>query len=192
LGYQLNQRYQSVLHKAVRREAHETYRAYSLQPGQHPYNQTHFQQFSEQQNAWVYIPYSSLAASGAAYAPRAQGATQRTTTERQLRNAYGPVIGHDQVYENTRARIGWSTVLSILAAILSLLLPLILAYSWLTSKKLGPEVTTVTTTTVKTEYVPVPTDVHVETVPLNQPTAVRDVTISSDQPTTSATHTYRT
>lgn len=190
-GNQLSQRHQSVLHKVVRREAHETYRAFSLQTGQHPYNQTHFQQFSEQQNAWVYVPYSSLAGT-AAYAPRAQGATQRTTTARPLRNAYGPVIGYDQVYENTRARLGWSAILSILAAILSLLLPLLLAYSWLTSKKLGPETTTVTTTTVKTEYVPVPTDVHVETVPLNQPTVVRDVNIGSDQPTTSGIHTYRT
>jgi len=191
---QLSQHYQSGLHKVGRREAHETYRAFSLQAGQHAYNQTHFQQFSDQKNAWVYVPYSSLAAPAAhaAYAPRAQGAAQRTTTTRPLRNAYGPQIGYDQVYESTRARLGWSAILSILAAILSLLLPLLLAYSWLTSKKLGPETTTVTTTTVKTEYVPVPTDVHVETVPLHHPTVVRDVNIGSDHPTTSATHTYRT
>jgi hypothetical protein len=179
-GNQASPRYQSVLHKAVRREAHETYRAYSLQPGQHPYNQSHFQQYSEQQNAWVYIPYSSLASSN--YAPRAQNAAQPTTTPRPLRNAYGPVIYSDQVHENTKAYIGWSAVLSILAAILALLIPLILAYSWLQGKQLGPEVKTVTTTTVKTEYVPVPTDVTIETVPLNQPTVVHDVVIGN-QPT---------
>jgi hypothetical protein len=181
-GSQVGQRYQSVLHKAIRRETHETYRAYSLQPGQHPYNQTHFQQYSEQQNAWVYIPYSSLTSS--AYAPRAQSATQSTTTSRPLRNAYGPLIGYDQVYENTSAGIGWSAILSILAAVLSLLLPLILAYSWLTGKNLGPDVKTVTTTTVTTEYGLAPTDAAIETVPLNQPTVVHDVVIGSDKPTT--------
>jgi hypothetical protein len=182
LGNQISKRYQTVLHKAVRREVHETYRAYSLQPGQHPYNQTHFQQYSEQQNAWVYIPYSSLSSS--AYAPRSQSGTQQTTTKRPSHNAYGPLIGYDEVYENTTAWIGWSAVLSILAGILSLLLPLIFAYSWLTGKQLGPDVKTVTTTTVKTEYVPVPTDVTIESVPLNQPTVVHDVVIGSDQPTT--------
>ena len=191
LGNQVNQRYQSVLHKAVRREAHETYRAFSLQPGQHPYNQTHFQQYSEDRGAWVYYPYTS--SSGAAYAPRSQSATQRATTAAPLRNTYGPVIGYDQVYGNTRARIGWSAVLSILATILSLLLPLILAFSLLTGKKIpaDPRTVTTTTTTYKTEYVPVPGDVTVETVPLNQPTHVRDVVITGEQHNTAAT-THRT
>ncbi len=94
------------------------------------------------------------------------------------------MIGYDQVYENTSAGIGWSAILSILAAVLSLLLPLILAYSWLTGKNLGPDVKTVTTTTVTTEYGLAPTDAAIETVPLNQPTVVRDVVIGSDQPTT--------
>ncbi len=166
------QRYPTVLHQAIRRQAHETYRAYSLSPGQHPYNDTHFQQYSEQDNAWVYLPYTSLR--GTAYAPRQQSATQRTTTGRPLRSNYGPVLGYDQVYEHTRARIGWSTVLSILSLIPALLLPALLGYSWMTGKKLGPENKTVTTTTtsVKTEYVPVPQDVTVETVPLNRPTGV--------------------
>lgn len=190
LGNQVNQRYQSVLHKAVRREAHETYRAYSLQPGQHPYNETHYQQYSEQRGAWVYYPYSG--ASAAAYAPRSQTATQRTTNA-PLRNTYGPTFGYDQVYENTRARIGWSAVLSILATILSLLLPLLLAYSLLTAKKIPaePRTVTTTTTTYKTEYVPVAGDVTVETVPLNQPAHVRDVVITSEQPTATVT-THRT
>jgi len=84
-----------------------------------------------------------------------------------------------------------------------------MAYS---KKKLGPEVKTVTTTTVKTEYVPVPHDVTVETVPLTrathtenvrqgpydnyggrpEPVVVRDVVIRDDHPTATTTQTYRT
>ncbi|CAF4660804.1 unnamed protein product, partial [Rotaria magnacalcarata] len=79
-----------------------------------------------------------------------------------LYNAYGPLVGFNEVFENTRACIGWSTVLSILALILALVVPGILAFSFLSAKKLGPEVKTITTTTVKTEYVPVPQDVNVE------------------------------
>lgn len=209
---QVNHRYPTVLHKAVRRQAHETYRAYSLGPNQHPHNQTHFQQYSEPAAAWIYVPYSSLAATN--YAPRQQqGSTQRTTTPVPLRNAYGPLIGYDQVYDSTHAGISWSTVLSILALILSLLIPAILAFSWLTGKKLAPEVKTVTTTTVRTEYVPVPQEVTVETVPLNRPTAtetvrqgtydnyggqqqpvvVHDVVIRGDQPAATTTaQSYRT
>jgi hypothetical protein len=161
-------------HQVVRRQAHETYRAYNLLPGQNPHNTTHFVQFSEQQNAWVAYPYTSLNAD--AYVPRSQQgrvrqstAARQTTTEAPLYNSYGPLLGYDQVYEHTRAGIGWSTVLSILSLILALLLPAILAFSWLTGNKLGPEVKTVTTTTVRTEYVPVPQEVTVETVPLNRP-----------------------
>jgi len=163
---------QTVLHKAVRREVHETYRAYSLSPGQHPYNQTHFQQYSEQARDWLYVPYSSLS-----YEPRSQSGAQAVTTERPLRNVYGPLAHYDDVYANTRACIGWSAVLSIIALILALLLALVLAFSWLTAKKLGPETKTVTTTTVKTEYVPLPQDITQEQVVL------RDVVIS-DQPAT--------
>jgi len=198
LGTQVGRRHQSALHKVARREAHETYRAYSLSAGQHPYNQTHFQQYSDQQNSWVYLPYTSLAA--AAYAPRSQSATQRTAAPRLTQNAYGPVIHYEDVYANTRARIGWSTWLSILATILSLLLPLLLAYSWLTGKKIGPEVQTVTTTTVRTEYTPVPQDVTVEAVPLNRPTTTdahytghhqQPIGVRDDHPGTT-TQTYRT
>jgi fumarate reductase subunit D len=172
-----NQRYPTALHKAIRRQAHETYRAFSLQPGQHPYNETHFQQYSEQENAWIYLPYSSLQPTGG-YAPRQQsGTTQRTTTELPY-NPYGPVVGYSQVYENTQAGIGWSAILSILALVLALLLPLILAFSWLTAKKLGPEVTTVTKTTVTTEYHPVPQEVTVETVPLTSPVIVETVPLT--------------
>jgi len=196
IANQLNQRHQTVLHKAVRRQAHETYRAYSLSPGQHPFNQTHFQQYSEKENAWVYIPYSSL--SSASYVPHSQvAATQRTTTALPLRNAYGPLIGYDQVYENTKAGIGFSTVLSILALVLSLLLPLILAFSWLTANKLAPPSgktqKTETTTTIRTEYIPVPSEVSAETVPLNQPSGTHQetVVVHGDQPPTT-TQTYRT
>jgi hypothetical protein len=197
----VGQRYSNVVHKVIRRQVHETYRAYQLLPGQHPYNDTHFQQYSQAENTWVYIPYSSVI-QPAAYAPRQQGGTtQRTTTAAPLYNSYGPLVGYDQVYEHTRACIGWSTVLSIIAMIIALILPLILAFSWLTQKKLGTEVKTVTTTTVKTEYVPVPHDATVETVPLTrhdnhggrqEPTVVHDVVIRDVHPTTTTTQTYRT
>ena len=198
--------YTNTVHKVIRRQAHETYRAYQLLPGQHPYNDTHFQEYSQTANTWVYTPYSSVIQS-AAYAPRQQGGpTQRPTTAAPLYNTYGPLLGYDQVYEHTRACIGWSTVLSIIAMIIALLLPLILAFSWLKQKTLGPEVKTVTTTTVKTEYVPVPHDATVETVPLTrqthappydnhggrqEPTLVHDVVIRDVHPTTT-TQTYRT
>lgn len=211
LSTQVGQHYASGHRAIVRRQAHETYRAYELLPGQHAYNDTHYQQFSQQENAWIYVPYSSP--NQAAYAPRSQASyTQRPTTQAPLQSVYGPLVEHSRVYENTRARIGWSTVLSILAMILALLLPLLLGLSWLTAKKLGPDVKTVTTTTsVKTEYVPVPHDVTVETVPLTrgiptevvrqgpydnyggrqEPVVVRDVLIRDDHPPTT-THTYRT
>jgi hypothetical protein len=185
-GKHVSKYQQTVLHQVVRRQVHETYRAYSLSPGQHPYNRTHFTQYSEQENAWVYIPYTTL--NTAPYAPLSQSGTQRTTTAAPPYNQYGPAIGYDKVYENTQAGIGWSTILSILALVLSLLLPLILAFSWLTAKKLGPETKTVTTTTVKTEYVPVPQEVTVETVPL---TKQEVVVVRDDQPTTT-TQTHHT
>lgn len=180
------QNYHAAAHKIIRRQAHETYRAYSLLPGQHPYNQTHFQQYSHEEKAWVQIPYSSMKI--VPYEPRSQQTTgQRTQTANPTYNRYGPVIDHHHVYENTRACIGWSTVLSIIAMILALLVPLILAFSWLTAKKLGPEVKTVITS-VKTEYVPVPQEVSHETSPLTrsgatdearrqEPVVVRDIVI---------------
>lgn len=167
LAQQVSQRYHLVPQKLVRRNTHETYRAYSLGPGQHPYNETHFQQYSEQQGTWVQLPYSSLKV--VPYEPRGpQAVTTRTTTAAPLYNLYGPLIGYNEVYESTKACIGWSTVLSILALILALAVAGILAFSWLKAKSLGPDVQTITTTTVKTEYVPLPQEVNVETVPLTQ------------------------
>ena len=162
--------YPVQVQRVVRRQTQETFRAYSLLPGQYPYNNTHYQEYSNEVNAWVQKPYTSK--NTAAYVPRNQQsrpvAASRATTEGPLYNNYGPLVGYDRVYEHTRAGPGWSTVLSILALILSLLLPAILALSWLSGKKLGSEVQTVTTTTVKTEYVAVPHDVTVETVPLTR------------------------
>ena len=173
VGLVADPRYPPQVQRVVRRQTQESYRAYSLLPGQYSHNETHYQEYSREANAWVYYPYSSK--NTAAYAPRnqqarpaAQPATRRTTTEGPLYNSYGPLVGYDRVYENTRAGLGWSGVLSILALILSLLLPAVLAFSWLSGKKLGHEVQTVTTTTVKTEYVAVPHDVTVETVPLTR------------------------
>ena len=164
----------TALHRAVRRQAHETYRIYPLLPGQHPYNDTHFQEYSESARSWVYTAYSSMSPplQYASYAPRARGPAtippRRNTTTTPLYNPYGPALGYDRVFEHTRARLGWSALLSILATILSLLLPLLLIFSWLTGKKLGPDTKTVTTTTVKTEYVPVPQEVTVENVPYSR------------------------
>ncbi|UJR22183.1 hypothetical protein I4U23_025247 [Adineta vaga] len=212
LGIQVGHRHTAGRSAIVRRQAHETYRAYPLAPGQHSYNETHYQQFSEKTRSWVYFPYANNPAN---YAPRSQQNYYQQTTapppQERLRNAYGPLIEHSRVYESTRACIGWSTVLSILAMILALVLPAILAFSFLKAKTLGSEVRTVTTTTVKTEYVPGPHDVTVETVPLNRPVptevvrqgpydnyggrqdpvVVRDVVIRDEHPTTT-TQTYRT
>lgn len=161
------QRNNSPFRLAVRRQATEYYRAYSLLPGQHPYNDTHFQEYSEKAGAWVYRPYSSLSGS-APYVTVAQkqrpgpntAAPRRDSTAAPVYSQYGPAIGYDQVFDNTRAGIGRSSVLSILSTILSLLLPLILLFSWLTGKKAVPDTTkTVTTTTTTKEYVAVPTNI---------------------------------
>lgn len=169
IGLAQNQRHAHV--QKIRRQA--IIRNYQLLPGQHPHNETHYQEYSQAENAWVYRPFSSK--NLAAPIPRQQThfqaptTTRRTTTtEAPLYNPYGPAIGYEQVYNHTQAGLGWSSVLSILALILSLLIPLILAYSWLTSKKLEPKAPTVTTTTVRTEYTSVPQEVVVETVPLNR------------------------
>lgn len=163
----------SLLRRALtRRQTHETYRVYSLLPGQHPYNETHYQEYSEAERNWVYKPYSGLQPAAPYVAPYPRSRVQTTTTSPRrntttapLYNDYGPVLGYNQVFDNTRAGPGRSTIFSILAMIPALLLPLLLIFSWLTGKKLGPDVKTVTTTTVKTEYVPVPQEVTVETVP---------------------------
>ncbi|CAF3786671.1 unnamed protein product [Rotaria sordida] len=208
-AHQVARTYPASSHKIVRRQAHETYRAYPLSAGQRPFNQTHFYQYLENTNQWILRPYSDY--NNIPYEPRSQPiVTQRVTPAPVAYNPYGPSLGYDQVFEHTDACIGWSTVLSILAMILALLVPLILAFSWLTAKKLGPEIKTVTTTTVKTEYVPVPQEVHVETVPLTravvtegvrpgpydihsgrqEPVVIHDVVIRDDRPL--ATHTHRT
>ena len=203
LALQVGQRSAYGHHTIVRRQARETYHVYPLTSEQRAYNDTHFYQMNKQGGGWDIVPYSRLAA-GYAQNPR-QGYTQAP-----LRNTDASSTEYDRIYEITDACIGWSTVLSILAMVLALLLPLLLAFSLLTAKKLGPEVRTVTTTTVKTEYVPAAHDVTVETVPLNRPVptegvrqgpydnyggrqdpvVVRDVVIRDEHPTT--TQTYRT
>jgi hypothetical protein len=170
--YRRAQRNPSFLGRAVRRQTLEHNRVYPLSLGQYSYNDTHFQEYSEQARAWVQKPYTSIVAS-VPYSPLSQqregayvASAKRNTTTTPVYSQYGPLLGYDQVFDNTHAGIGWSTILSILATILSLLLPLILLYSWLTGKKLGPNTKTVTTTSVTTEYVSIPQDVHVETIPL--------------------------
>ena len=166
----------SLLRRAlVRRQSHETYRVYSLLPGQHAYNDTHYQEYSEQARSWVYKPYTGLQPSApylAAPAPRARGpstpAPRRNTTTTPPFNEYGPVMGYDQVFDHTRAGPGWSTVLSIIAMILSLLLPLLLIFSWLTQKKAKPEPhpePAEVKVPLKTEFVPTPQEVVIEPVP---------------------------
>lgn len=164
-----DQRYPTVLRQVVRRQAQETYRAYALLPGQHPYNETHYQEFSVQDNRWVHRPYSAKGA--VPYVPRTQNdytTVRTTTTEAPRYNAYGPLVGYDRVYENTDAGIGWSTVFSIFSMIVALLVAAILAFSWLQGKKLAPATQTVTVTTSKTEYVNVPQEANTETIPLTQ------------------------
>jgi hypothetical protein len=169
--YQGQQSKPTALRRALRRQTHEFYRAYPLLEGQYFYNTTHFQEYSEQDRAWVYKPYSNIILP-AAYAPlsqqRQQGpyivTSQQHTTAAPASSQYGPLIGYDTVFDNTHAGIGWSTILSIIALVLALLLPLILIFSWLTGRKLGTDVKTVTKT-VKTEYVAIPQEVTIETVP---------------------------
>jgi hypothetical protein len=157
----------TVLDRAVRRRAvHrrddldkpvDHYRAYPLLPGQHPYNDTHFQEYSEEARTWVYLPYTSINPPAAYAALSSLGksdsgvAAALSTTTAPVYNQYGPVLGYDGVFEYTRAGIGWSTILSIIALVLALLLALILIFSWLTGKKLAPSGTTIIKTTT-TEY----------------------------------------
>lgn len=185
----LHQRSADPLRSAIRRRAPEYYRAYSLSPGQNPYNETHFQEYSETARAWIYRPYSSL--SGSAPYPITQKqypdpdtvAPRRDSTVTPVYSRYGPAIGYDQVFDKTRAGIGRSTVLSILSTILSLLLPLILLFSWLTGKKVTPDtVKTVTTTTTK-EYVAVPTTLPADYNP-NRPIGEAVVTARNPQQST--------
>lgn len=176
--------YDSSLRRAVsRRQVTQTYRIYSLSQGQHPYNETHFQEYSEELRAWVYRPYSSLIPVGpyAPYPAESRGtfapvprrdpiaSTTTVSTTTIGFNQYGPVVGYDQVFENTDAAIGCSTVLSILALILALLLPLIVIFSWLKQKALTNSTKTGTTTTVAdTKYVPLPQDVTGEAIALTE------------------------
>ncbi|CAF1496653.1 unnamed protein product [Adineta ricciae] len=164
---------QSILHQVVRRQAHETYRLYPLGEGQHPHNATHYQEFSHELNNYVFKPYSDLYPGGASYVPQPrQSANQAPQRQQATHSNYGPVIGYDQVFDNTRACIGWSTVLSILAMILALLYPLLLAYAWLTDKKLNPttkKTTTTTTTTTQAEYVPLTQEIPASDVVVSRP-----------------------
>ncbi|CAF3697970.1 unnamed protein product [Rotaria sordida] len=159
----------TVLRQAIRRQAKETYRAYPLPSNQYPYNQTHYLEYSEQVRGWAYRPYVVTQPRTYETLPPARVAyTVNPKIEETTASPYEglqPLLSYDGVFDNTRAGIGWSTVLSILAMILSLLLPLILIFSWLTGKKLAPDGKK-TTTTVKTEYVTLPQEVIVETTPL--------------------------
>ena len=69
--------------------------------------------------------------------PRAQVvATQRTTTKPYVYHPHGPAIGYNDVYEHTNACLGRSGVLSILAMILALVVPLLLLFVMAYSKKI--------------------------------------------------------
>ncbi|CAF1273282.1 unnamed protein product [Rotaria magnacalcarata] len=166
----------SVLHEAIRRQAQEFYRAYPLRPGQYPYNETHFTEYSEQARAWIHVSYSNVVPNipakpltirdpnthevaptvTATIAAATDGATDGAAP---LYNAYGPLAGYNEVFDHTDAGIGWSTVLSIFALILALLLPLLLILSWLKHKSLSPDSSKVVTTSVKTEYTVVPQEI---------------------------------
>jgi len=184
----------TVLHQAVRRQSNEIYRAYPLLQNQHPYNDTHFQEYSDQIQGWVYKPYTSIIVEPLPYSPLSQqgrpfvtSAPKPNTTPAPTHNEYGPLLGYDTVFASTRASIGWSTVLSILALILSLLLPLVLIFSWLKDK----ELTTNPKPAGKTEYAPVPQNIpsgEVTTGPYDphvighEPTIIQDVVIHGIEP----------
>lgn len=128
-----------------RRRRGDIYRVYSLELGQFPHNETHFVEFSNSDNAWVYKPYASSAVNipSPSMEPKAQGpvfgAQPDEAAPTQLHNSYGPMLGYDTVFETTKAGISWSTVLSILALILALLVALLLVLSALQAKSLGPK-----------------------------------------------------
>lgn len=173
IANQVGRPWSNVAHKLVRREAQSTYRAYSLLPGQYPHNDTHFQQYSEQSRSWIYVPYTSLV--NRPYEPRSQNAaTQPTTTSAPLYNQYGPLAGYNEVFDHTSAWIGCSAVLSIFAMIFALLVPLLLAFSFLKGQQIGSEAKTITTTTVRTEYIAVPQDSVTETAPLTRSTVAEE------------------
>lgn len=168
----------SPLHQVIRRQAHETYRLYPLGEGQHPHNATHYQEFSHESNSYVFKPYSDVyPAQPVPYTPYSQqgrvNVAQAPRRQEAAVSSYGPVVGYDQVFENTRAGIGWSTVLSILAMILSLLYPLLLAHSWMTKNKLNPK-TKVTTTKTETTV----TGTRSEYTPLTQEIPAGEITTS--------------
>ena len=172
----------SALRRAIGRRATEFYRAYPLLQGQHPYNDTHFQEYSEKEQAWVYKPYSSIVIPSDYQVSSPRDGSQRSSTAAPLYSRYGPVIGYDQIYSQTKAGIGWSTILSIVATILALLVPLILIFSWLQGKKLTPTTKTVKTTTVKTEYIPVPTEAPIEVVQARPVPVDTEVVVSGRNP----------
>ncbi|CAF0905609.1 unnamed protein product [Rotaria sp. Silwood1] len=178
LGYghntqQLSRRSPTILRQAIRRQTKETYRAYALPTNGYPYNQTHYQIFSQQEFRWVYRPYSGFV-QPLTYETSPKSPVIITVnppieaTDASHITGHNQLLGYDGVFENTDAGIGWSTVLSILAMIVALLLSLILIFSWLTNKKLGPETKTTTVTkTVETKYVAIPQqEITAETVPL--------------------------
>lgn len=159
--------------RLARRQTQQTYRIYNLLPGQYPFNDTHYQEFSKETNLWIPKPYSNqnLQTQSEPRTNVQYATTQRTTTAETIRfNNYGPLMGYDQAMKHTEAGIGCSTVLSILAMIVALLTLLVLAFSWLKGKQITPTVQTVTTTTVKTEFVSIPHEPTVETVPLTHGT----------------------
>lgn len=171
--YHANQVHNSKLRHILRRRSQEFYRAYPLLPGQHPYNDTHFQEYSDEERSWVYRAYTSINPNLPAISKDGDPAplvSEDTTTLAPLYNPYGPAIGYEQVYGATRAGIGPSTVLSILALVVSLLVPLLLAFALLTAKKLAPS-----TTVTKKDYV---------TVPLNPP---EEPTATTTKETTTTT-----
>lgn len=171
----------TILHQAVRRQAKEYYRLYQLLPGQYAHNETHFREFSHEANEWVYKPLSSLEHVVPIAPLSLEGhntpentnvaetvssdEVPTTTTPAPSYNAYGPLIGYNQIFEHSIAGIGCSTILSIIAMVLALLIPLLLIYSWLQNKSLSADTNKGPITSVTTEYVPVPQEVPLEPLP---------------------------
>ena len=149
----------SILRQVVRRQVQSAHKGYTLASNQYPFNDTHFLEYLHKEHAWIFKPYS-LITPPITHKPLSKRRIAETTdsmdtvTAAPVFRRYGPPLNYKKVFENTSAGIGWSTFLSILAMILSLLLLLIFAFSWLQGKPLTQKVKKVTVTTAETEYTP--------------------------------------
>lgn len=156
---------ESALRLPGRYRRADVYRVYSLGAGQYPHNETHFVEFSNEIRDWVYKAYatSGKAVPYAQASPKGQVPPVATASAPapQLYSGYGPLLGYDRVFDTTRAGIGWSTILSIVAMVLALVVALLLVLSALQAKSLAPKKVD-SKTSPSTAYVPLAGEPPVE------------------------------